>query len=702
MPQNTQNAYETMKVRDRNNNVVVIYKKNLPEAMKRGAKPVLPEMEGKTSIEQQDEGTLTKVGRGAALGAAEGAGIPETMHPIEDLLSGLKNQTGELLKRLPEESIKFGGLQGAATAEAVRMAKDIAQKALTTGKSAIGNSGLGMNGIVPSFNKKRLDPEGLSHDLSSLVTQIFMLKGGKEAAETPLAKSELVRGGKAVAENAKGIPPSIVQSVTGAKSATNKAERLATEEAAKKTSEFEKAKAEREAEIAEQRRIKEERDRAAQEEFERKKSSAIAEAKNKDVSATREQIAETKKKAAEFKKNLDEKKAAEAKNAQIEKQRNSLQNTVVQKAKQFTANIDKAVKYMKESFDSEYDEFDKRVLGKTKQLPKGTVKADLTKFAQSVEAAKKNIVEGSPESIKQFETILNQALKGDGSEAYLDEGGGKLGIPPGKELTAVDLRGFITELNGKIYDGNLLPDVRNAAKAVVESGKDILADAVEKAGGEPAVKYLKDLNARYSDYLTDWRDTSSVNPLPKLRNKLLEGVTTRNPDILNDLDLTKGLKGDSGGIALKLLKKYEKFGVDPSILEAYRKAVDQLKALEKTQKVPDVKKPTYPEPSRVTPFKPPKPPQVEPFTPRGNDPTPPEIQPFNRQAHMRNVIDERLNAAGKIGQGFKLLKGVSDIIHRNVGGAMSEAEQMAVIEAVRRLLTSDRSLDYLSKEKGAI
>src|SRR3974390_478599 len=50
-------------------------------------------------MQLKEEGALTKVERGAALGAFSGLGIPETQTPIEDLLKGLKEQAATLFVR---------------------------------------------------------------------------------------------------------------------------------------------------------------------------------------------------------------------------------------------------------------------------------------------------------------------------------------------------------------------------------------------------------------------------------------------------------------------------------------------------------------------------------------------------------------------------------------------------------------------------
>jgi hypothetical protein len=343
-------------------------------------------------------------------------------------------------------------------------------------------------------------------------------------------------------------------------------------------------------------------------------------------------------------------------NAKIEAARNTIEQTKQQASKKLTDNLNRTIDTIKTAFDAEYGDFDAKVLGKTKENPKGTLQADISPVAEAVQNAKKNIVEGTEESIKQFDSIMGRIGKD-----RIDVGGGELAPVPNQMIPAADLRGYITELQGKIYDSKLLPDVRNAAKSVVEAGQKELTNTIKKQFGPQVVELYKDLNARYSDYLTDWRDTSKVNPLPRIRNMLLEGVVQKNPNVLADLDVAKLLKGDKGKTALSLLEKYKKFGADPEILNQYRGAIEKLDALPKPKTVPQVK-------------------------------------PFNAEEFVKEGVARRMRTMGHWGTGMAIVSFLLDVLHGNAGAMMTAAERVAAVQILKGYLTGEKFLNWVAKE----
>ena len=346
----------------------------------------------------------------------------------------------------------------------------------------------------------------------------------------------------------------------------------------------------------------------------------------------------------------------QASNAKIQAARTSLEQTKNQAAKGLTENLNKTIDTIKTAFDAEYGDFDAKVLGKTPQNPKGTLPADISPVAQAVQDAKKNLIEGTEESNKQFDSIMQRIGKD-----RVDLGGGQLGPVPGQMIPAADLRGYITELESKVYDSNLLPDVRQAVKSVIEAGKKQVTSAIENEHGPQVVKLYKDLNSRYSDYLTDWRDTSKVNPLPRIRNMLLEGVVQKNPGVLADLDVAKLLKGDKGKTALSLLDKYKKFGADPKILDSYRKSIEQMDALPKEAKVPKAK-------------------------------------PFDAQEFVKEGVAKRMRTMGHWGTGMAIVSFLLDVLHGNAGAMLTAAERVAAVQLLKGYLTGDKFLNWVSKE----
>ena len=561
-----------------------------------------------------------------------GDATPQQLSALRERLSGMRGKSGPSGLETFGREASLGAFQGFGIAETEHPVRDtfkalgatpdlkdpgtylgpaygIGKGLATSGAEFF--EGLGADAQHPEkFGP--LDLAKIGHGLGSLSTQILALKGGGKAADTPLAESEVVRGVKAIPD----LPPKIVQGATAAKYSVNKAEKAATAAAEKEMSAYKEA--------------------------------------TENVQKRHEQRVSAREKI-------------EKNNQVIELAKKTLNQTAQEGTKKVTENLQKTLETAKTAFDSEYGDFDAKVLGKDAQNPKGKAESDLTAFANAVDKAKKGDIQGSEESIKQFTQIMDRLGKDK-----MDTSSG-LAVPPGKTIPTVDLRGFVTELESIAYNKNLLPDVKAAIKNVAEAGKREVLKTVSKEGGQSAVNALKDLNSRYSDYLTDWRDTSSTNPLPRVRNILLEGVTKNNPAYPVHLDVARILKGDNATKALSLLQKYKKFGASPELLNGYKYSLERLASLPKPKALPEIKTPTFPKQ--------------------------PQVEPFNRQAAMRNALEERLNVGGRIGQLLKLLSIPADIVHGKFETAGSAAEQMLLIEAARRLLTSGKALDYLSKEK---
>jgi hypothetical protein len=397
------------------------------------------------------------------------------------------------------------------------------------------------------------------------------------------------------------------------------------------------------------------------------------------------ELKETRKK---YQQDLAEKRGTEAENAKIEATEKVLKQKAQTGTQELTQNLKNTLDKANESFDAEFKATDKLV---------ETVQTKITPAVEAVLNAQKNIIEGTPENIKQFQSILTK-----GTKDSIDIGGGKImdivstATVPGKYL-----RGIIRELNSKIYDGSLQPDVRAAMKSVVEAGNKELYDAIGDVHGKSAVNTVQDLNSRYSDYLTDWRDTSSTNPLPKVRNILLERVTTRNPEYPAYLDVGRILKGANAQKAMVLLEKYKKFGADPKILAEYQKTLEQLGELPKPKKVPEVEAPKYPERMTEAKVKIPKPPEKPEATPMAKIDYPERPKAFDPQQFIKEGVSKRMHTVGNLGMGWAFLSFLTDLIHGNVGSTLTMAERLAVMQGLKSMLTSERFLNWVSKEAPA-
>ena len=119
------------------------------------------------------------IARGVALGAAQGAGIPETQSPVMDLLKGLFQQGKDTLARLPGEAVP-GGMAGIAGDEALRFAKGAGTSLYNTGGEVV-------SGV------KAHDPEQYSHGLASGLMQLLMMKGLAKLPETTVNPTASMR-----------------------------------------------------------------------------------------------------------------------------------------------------------------------------------------------------------------------------------------------------------------------------------------------------------------------------------------------------------------------------------------------------------------------------------------------------------------------------------------------------------------------------
>ena len=169
---------------------------------------------------------LAKLGRGAALGAAEGAGIVPTTK--KSLTGGVEAQS------IKQFGKGVGRAAGAVTEDVGSLfvdpfvSKDKRSKSETGSKSGdvlldMGRGLLSSGGESLKGAKER-DPEAFAHGLGSLVTQLLMLKGGKESMgvsdvagiseRARLAKTAIAAGitGDEVANLERAMPEIVKQS----------------------------------------------------------------------------------------------------------------------------------------------------------------------------------------------------------------------------------------------------------------------------------------------------------------------------------------------------------------------------------------------------------------------------------------------------------------------------------------------------------
>lgn len=501
--------------------------------------------------------------------------------------------------------------------------------------------------------------KGLSRIAGMGVGGSILSKTGELPGKAAVAAEDLLQAGKKV-------PPKVVQNVTGAKMATNRAETAAAESAAEKRSAYEKRVSEATADF-ETRKAKQD---AAHE-------AKVAEAKAKHEA----QLEATKRGYGESVSQAERAKIAESR---LEGQKRSLSDLKDRYSEQAAENLEKAEGGEKASLDKRYQDFREKVLGVSKENPNGLLHADLSQMAQSIIDARKNVLKGSKTSVPIFNDVLGRI-----KNIVQETPEGELKLVEGQQMIPVDqLRGYLTEINDALYERDLPNDVRNALKEVQKAGEAQVSSAIKDAHGQGAVGLYDKLKGDYSDYMDTWRDTQSGSPLPAIR-KLLKSPIAQKRGVPVYREVGRILEGTKGEKAIATVARKKGFGADPGIIAKLRAADKRLEGLPKSAgKIPVVKRPNFPQ-------------YKEPMAPapvERKNVEHPEIEPFNRQAFMRNTIEDRLNWAGKLGQGYKILQMINDVVHMKGWAAASEAEQMAMIEAIKRALTSDKALNYFSKE----
>jgi hypothetical protein len=351
--------------------------------------------------------------------------------------------------------------------------------------------------------------------------------------------------------------------------------------------------------------------------------------------------------------------------SKMETAKRSYQDLKDRTAQQAAENLEKASKMEKMALDSEYEDFAAKILGKDKAHPNGTLLTDISDTANAVVDARKNILKGSEPSITQFNSILGRV------KDMIETPEGQLRAAPGQTIPADQLRGYVSELNDKIYDSELPGDVREALKSVRDKAQESITKSIEQQFGKSAVKAYKDLNARYNDYMDTWRDRNSGSPLPRIWKILNQPMTVKRgiPVYREIADILTGKKGEK---AIGVIARKKDFGADPSIVAKLRQADEKLSSLPKPKKVPT----------------------VEPRTPGTFEP-----KEFDPTSFIREGVRNRMTNVGNWGSAFMLLRMLTDLGKGSMGGAADVGFDIAAMQALKHMLTSPKVLDWVTKEK---
>lgn len=213
----------------------------------------------------------------------------------------------------------------------------------------------------------------------------------------------------------------------------------------------------------------------------------------------------------------------------------------------------------------------------------------------AVESAKNEFLRGSPASTQQF----NNLVKEIGIEKFVEDESGNLRATPDNAPVSWDTaRVHSSAIGNTLSSGNLPGNVYQALKAVRTALEDQLGKAAEQNGrGDEYNSVRKD----WSNYMTDWKDTSGVN---KGGSPLAHALSS--PDAQN---VTKIINGPAGDRMIGTLAKYKRFGGRPDLLAATRSTANAADAI----KVPTTK-------AAPAPYEAGTAPELEEIPPPGTEP----------------------------------------------------------------------------------
>ena len=320
-------------------------------------------------------------------------------------------------------------------------------------------------------------------------------------------------------------------------------------------------------------------------------------------------------------------------------------------------------------------------------------------LAQSVRHAQQKIIAGTPESIKQFNEILNT---GEAQEVSTSVGAAVPGtalydtlvregaIEPSGTMGWRDLQGLYTELGDKMSRGNLPGDVYNALKYVRNAIGEQMGKMAERHGMADA---WNDARAHWQQYRDTFHD---MTPVSQGGSPIARVLRADDPGFI-----AQPILGKASTRAVQMLKAY-----DPAVAaQAAQIAADnaRMNALPKKAVVKPTPKltgvstvPEPPEPKVAEALKPPEPPVTKPI------PEPPNLVEATRQAREAR-LDMYIN---RLRSPVALAWEVPGIIMGAVGSlwhpsALSASVFMggefATRQAIARIMESPKAVEWLTK-----
>ena len=269
---------------------------------------------------------------------------------------------------------------------------------------------------------------------------------------------------------------------------------------------------------------------------------------------------------------------------------------------------DKTQSAIKDSFNKRYNAF-RKSLGDNPQV-------NWTPVQEAVVDAEKNILQGSPESLKLFRNIVEEGpqldeatvfrtsqkteaaanLKEMMRSRYMDEatkrrieaqltaqgvpiepGKGPATITEGLRIPHKDAWGYAQELNDKMNGMHLPQDVYRSFESVKKAVDGVLQEAADAKNAGPV---WKEIQSDYSEYAQRFKDKDS--PVYKI-------IHATNPE--ERLAIITGKEGQN---LIDALHKYRGFGGDTEIAGKVRAL--QAAASKVVPELTEPKQPVYPKP----------------------------------------------------------------------------------------------------------
>ena len=697
--------------------------------------------DGKTWVPVlEPEGGLTKAGRGAALGAFEGAGISPTMHPIEDTLTALKQQAKDIA--------------GFWTMNPEAMKKSVLANPLVAIPRALGTKGLDVaRDLSSAVGTEEFDPQGdptgrvkgapvdiekTSEDLTALMTMIATLRGGRRAAEAPLASSEAL----AVAKGTIEKPVAAIHGYLGGDVRT--IERAEAEHVAR----MEEVKAENikrqtdidtkyQNDLTEAERKHQEDVNTAEGTTLQKQAThkiAVEQLKEQHAAKVAKQAEAYKNKVAELHRQHEQEisafnrpgeetpagraTAAETKRKALVTQPRSgpVYQRLAGMANKIAEGIPKLAQTVRTAYDARWGAWRQAMVD-----AQGTpLEGNFTNVQVAVQEAEDSILKGSPENITIFRNILLEGqdpllvagAKGFGGRARLAiEGIGEMSeatrgkvmrsledagldpesghIPLGDvNLPIDDIRGYVTELQKKMYGGKFPSgDIWKALEHVKNAGEAEIERVIKEKKPTQLPVYNK-LKSDWAQFMSDFYDSDGA--LRKLDKSV-------NSDARLNI-----LKGAEGARVIDAMGRYARFNPDIESVGRLRSLMKQLSEMPSTAKPPeaptvpprpakpemkDLPYPPSPEPTPV--FKPPVKPTFEPK----------ETTPFNREQFRRETFVRTVKKFKTFGFDDKgaIMAALLEIFHGNLPLALS----YPVVKRILGKIMDRQSIeDWVASERG--